>query len=99
MMKLTELDPRWYVLEDGGPRVGLTFLCPCCKRQRIGVAFHHQGHEAIDDAYIKAHATGREDHIWTIVGPEDFSVLGLTPSIDASASGHWHGFITNGEAR
>lgn len=23
--------------------------------------------------------------------------LTVTPSIDASASGHWHGFITNGE--
>ena len=25
--------------------------------------------------------------------------LTVTPSIDASASGHWHGFITNGEIR
>lgn len=23
----------------------------------------------------------------------------VTPSIDASASGHWHGFITNGDVK
>jgi hypothetical protein len=43
---------------------------------------------------------------WTITGtrPSDPSEafpdnLTVTPSIDASASGHWHGFITNGEIR
>lgn len=25
--------------------------------------------------------------------------LTLTPSVDASKHGHWHGFITNGEIR
>jgi len=25
--------------------------------------------------------------------------ISVTPSIDASASGHWHGFITNGEIK
>lgn len=28
-----------------------------------------------------------------------FDTLSLTPSVDASKSGHWHGYITNGEAR
>jgi hypothetical protein len=27
----------------------------------------------------------------------DFNTLSISPSIDASNSGHWHGFITNGE--
>jgi len=35
---------------------------------------------------------------WTRTG-DDFSSMSITPSIDASESGHWHGFITNGEAR
>jgi hypothetical protein len=100
-MKLTDLDPRWYVFEDGGPRVGLTFECPCClgtdKATRIGVVFHKQGHEAIDDAYILARHP--DEKIWTMVGPDNFSILTLTPSIDASHVGHWHGFVTNGEAR
>lgn len=34
---------------------------------------------------------------WTVHGPLDFAVLTITPSIDGSAGGLWHGFITNGE--
>lgn len=30
---------------------------------------------------------------------EGFERMSLTPSLDASASGHWHGFITDGEIR
>ena len=99
-MKLTELEPHWFVLEKAGPRVGLSFLCPHCMRQRLAVAFHHHGKAAIEDQYILAHH-GAEDtqHIWDLQGQDDFSTMTLTPSIDASKSGHWHGFITNGEVR
>jgi hypothetical protein len=38
----------------------------------------------------------REDYAWTFSG-KDFATITITPSIDASASGHWHGCITNGE--
>lgn len=34
---------------------------------------------------------------WQRTG-DDFETLSCTPSIDASQAGHWHGFITNGEA-
>lgn len=94
-MKLSDLDPHWYALEEGGPRVGLTFLCPHCRIQRIGVTFHHRGREAIEDAYIHARASAGE-LIWTEDG-EDFNNLSLTPSVDVSAAGHWHGFVTGGE--
>jgi hypothetical protein len=33
---------------------------------------------------------------WTM-GGQTFEDLTLTPSIDVSAAGHWHGFITNGD--
>lgn len=33
---------------------------------------------------------------WQFSG-QDFETLTVSPSIDASASGHWHGNITNGE--
>ena len=33
--------------------------------------------------------------LWKRTG-ENFETLTLTPSVDASAEGHWHGFITNG---
>jgi len=109
-MRLTDLNPRWFALENGGPRVGLTFDCPCCVQreiaynlrghcntERLGIAFHHRGHEAIDDQYIRAHGHGSDRHIWDLNSDEDFDTLTLTPSIDASASGHWHGFVTNGQ--
>ncbi len=37
-------------------------------------------------------------YVWSFVG-NDFKTLTVTPSIDASASGNWHGYITNGEVR
>ncbi len=102
-VKLLDLQPKWWRFELGGPRVGLTFLCPCCvgtdRETHLGIAFEHRGHEAIDRAYIKAHGHGSEEHIWELMSEEDFATLTLTPSIDASKTGHWHGFITNGEAR
>ena len=36
--------------------------------------------------------------LWQRTG-DTFETLSLSPSIDASASGHWHGFVTNGEVR
>jgi Family of unknown function (DUF6527) len=39
----------------------------------------------------------KEAQAWVITG--DFSNMTVTPSLDASASGHWHGSITNGECQ
>jgi hypothetical protein len=97
-MKLTELEPRWWNLLQDDIHVGLTFLCPHCKTERLGIAFHHRGHEMIEDQYIKAH-DGNNRFVWTMDGLEDFDCLTITPSIDASAFRHWHGFITNGEVK
>lgn len=36
----------------------------------------------------------RDEFCWTITG--DFSNMTVSPSIDASNSGHWHGSIING---
>lgn len=96
-MNLTDLEPRWFVLEEGGPIVGVGFLCPHCREQRLAILFQNRGEEVVDTAYIRARRP--EGFIWTVEGPEDFAVLTVTPSIDASHLGHWHGFITNGEIR
>lgn len=98
-MKLTELNPRWFVNCDGGPRIGLTFDCPHCREQRLAINFHHRGHEAIEDAAILAAHPGGIGNIWTLDGSDDFATLTITPSVDASKYGHWHGFITSGEIR
>jgi hypothetical protein len=96
-MRLSELNPRWFSLEPNGPKVGLTFDCPHCRTQRLGVSFHESGKEAIQDAYIHAHSP-TTDHIWTRSG-DDFEILSLSPSVDASASGHWHGFVAAGNVQ
>ena len=39
---------------------------------------------------------------WTPQPPAEqanFAMISVTPSIDASASGHWHGFVTSGEIK
>jgi hypothetical protein len=33
---------------------------------------------------------------WTLVG-DSFESLTISPSVDASAAGHWHGFIQAGK--
>lgn len=97
-MKLTELNPRWYALQEGGPRVGLTFDCPHCRSRRLGVGFHHAASDLIADAEPETHGPGESR--WVISGDQhttSFESVSLTPSIDASKFGCWHGFITNGE--
>lgn len=102
-MKLSELNPRWIVDADivlgGGPSVhdadrygmAISFDCPHCRSTRLAVWFANpvDGKPPTDDAQL----------LWTRSGGTTFDDLSLTPSIDASAHGHWHGFITNGEAR
>lgn len=95
-MKLLELNPRWFTLENDGPIVVLTFDCPHCRQERLGVIFHARGEEAIQDAYIMTHSP-MTNHIWAKDG--DFTDLTLSPSVDASHSGHWHGYIINGEVQ
>jgi hypothetical protein len=91
-MKLTELNPRW--LGYDGEKLGLSFDCPHCKVQRLAVAFHHHGNALTDDQHILAEHPMTK--IWDFIGT-DFEDATLSPSIDTSASGHWHGFITNGQ--
>lgn len=102
-MRLTELDPRWFTFAhpaDGVDiRIGLTFLCPHCRVQRLGVAFT----PAIDPAgMIPKFGIQLEKMAWQRQG-DTFDTLTITPSIDASHAatmgfeGHWHGYITSGE--
>ena len=100
-MRLTELKPRWaadydiligdHVVHDEN-RVGmaLTFECPHCRTTRLGVFFRNP----VDG---KAHSDDYDNaHLWMRTG-DTFETLSLSPSIDASASGHWHGYITGGD--
>ena len=95
-MRFTELNPRWYVLNDGGPRVGFTFDCPHCRTSRLAVAVHDAGHKIISEQEPEVYHPG---YVWQITEGTDFHDITITPSVDASKSGHWHGCIIKGEAQ
>lgn len=105
-MKLTELEPRWIHLNL------FVFLCPHCRKQLLScknVAMTAQEQYDIFEREFGEDATHwpvatRDGCAWSIGGtvpanPDAAFVedLSVTPSIDASASGHWHGYITKGE--
>lgn len=98
-MRLIELNPRWLSADV------FAFDCPHCRTtkllcKRVAMPFKDQ---------VKLVNANPEDDwdwpidfipmnsqaAWTMTG--QFESMTVTPSIDASASGHWHGYITNGE--
>src|SRR3569833_3551737 len=100
-MRLTELNPRW--VGTGTIITGITFDCPHCRAQRLGVTFKN----AIDPEGWLAKGVTRHHAAseWNRVG-ETFEKLTLTPSIDTTRpdpnsrvdfQGHWHGYIVHGE--
>lgn len=92
-MRLTELEPRWVSTRHSPDLVGVTFRCPHCREQRIGVLFV----EEIDrDGLPNAVHWADQQKKWHREG-DTFETLTLSPSIDCSASGHWHGFVRVGE--
>lgn len=97
-MKLTDLEPRFYVTHEGGTPVGISFDCPHCRGSgpRLAIAIHMDGTNFDPDPENDQQFPAGE-HIWSIASGSDFSDLSLTPSVDASATGHWHGYVTNGE--
>lgn len=105
-MRLADLNPRWFTYGNSPDIVGVTFDCPCCTpngkpnslgqnyRPRLGVLFVEEIDR--DGLSNEIHWT-RAGRKWNRTG-ETFDTLTLTPSIDASNFGHWHGVITNGVA-
>jgi hypothetical protein len=104
-MKLTDLEPRWACDADiviGGivqhfenrHGMAVSFECPCCRdtprATRLAVWFANP----IDDLP----PTDDASTLWQRSG-DTFETLSLSPSIDASKHGHWHGHISNGEIR
>lgn len=91
-MKLSELAPRFWGVN--GERLGMSFNCPHCLTTRLAIALHVDGHLTLDKSHIMAVAP-ETHHIWECTS-EDFSAMTVSPSVDASAQGHWHGFIRAG---
>lgn len=100
-MKLTDLDPSWIVEGAGRNGMGVMFWCPHCRDRYVGVMFANpidRGPPPTEASRTRTDANGVRtvEPLWQRTG-ETFETLTLTPSIDVSKSGHWHGFVTNGE--
>lgn len=110
-MRLTELSPRWLtpnvfifrcphcVLRGGDGKYDQYWLSvkniPMSTDDQIKLFEQNKDLQDIKGAFIVV--PDKEECCWNISG-QDFNTMSVTPSLDASASGHWHGFITNGEA-
>ena len=105
-VKLTDLEPEWLTSDV------FIFKSPTgrgdwltCKR----VAMSTKDQQKLIygdwmDASTRTKWVGKSvvlttpDCAWKFEG-NDFKTLTVTPSVDASASGNWHGFITSGAIR
>jgi hypothetical protein len=108
-MRLADLEPRWIVgspLYDGINRTGMgvSFDCPLHREHRLAVFFANPidggpPHRRTGEGWIPG-TTEYPAHspLWQRAG-ELLQSLTLTPSVDASGVGCWHGFIENGEVR
>ena len=110
-MRLSELKPVW--LERDGRRIGFTFLCPCCLKNRLTcfaepTPFRDQVkimHAALcstpedEDDWPIDWVPSKATFGWTLSNLDNFETMTVKPSIDASASGNWHGWITDGEVK
>lgn len=105
-MRLTELEPRWI------HRNVFVFLCPHCRKvmlacKNVEMSLKDQSklfEKEFGKDWNMMIVRADPDCSWAITGstPADpraafIGDLTVTPSVDASKSGHWHGHITNGE--
>ncbi len=114
-MRLVELEPRWFAEQGRhGQGLSFWCPCcvgkPCAVR--LGVAFAptldggppiNLGSKTLFPALWPKEGERPVTTVppgihWQRTG-EGFDSLTLSPSVDASAAGHWHGFVANGEVR
>lgn len=98
-MKLTDLEARW--LSENM----FAFRCPHCQNTWLTCKNVVMGNREQRELATAANLdpTGpkygcvltqeKVAWVWTTM---DFHTMSVTPSIDASKSGHWHGYIKNG---
>jgi hypothetical protein len=103
-MKLTDLDPRWLIKD--GRRIGFTFISPTDPKWRQSCFVEKTPHKVQWDLFELAYGEHcavqgcNTDAAWIIEGEidkADFTTMSVTPSLDGSKGGLWHGFITRGQ--
>lgn len=84
-----------FVSPKGRHGVAVQFRCPCClateRATRIIVPFMNPIDGGSPDPSLNAKGI-----LWVRHG-DTLETLSLTPSVDYSHAGHWHGFVSNGE--
>lgn len=103
-MRLLDLDPTW-LLKDG-KRIGFTFVCPTkpdyrqsCFPNPPKVSEQVDLFDIIHGEHTMVQPCNPAQH-WSIAGDIEaatFETMTVTPSLDGSPGGLWHGFITNGQ--
>ena len=100
VMKLTELRPVWLSFGGSNRKTGFIFDCPCCRSIKLTCkciyATMREQVEVMRSLGLdpRQFVPTAEKTVWKWEG--DFINLNVSPSIDASSSGHWHGFIKGG---
>lgn len=97
-MKLTDLSPRWMTPDlfifKSPTGHGNWLMC-----KRVAMPIREQlelCYRVAPDLKGQSIVPMQADFCWNFAG-NDFETMTVTPSIDASRSGNWHGFITGGE--
>ncbi len=96
-MRLIDLMPRWV-----HPKV-FTFLCPHCQLILLSCKTAPMDSQTQWDLFDRVYGPDSSHLVvpcdaqssWVVSG-EDFANMTVSPSLDASKSGHWHGFISQG---
>lgn len=96
-MLLTDLNPRWI-----HPNI-FAFDCPCCGKVTLTCKNIFMKVTDQIELFEKVFGEGNISNVvpcdknnsWNIQGT--FDNMTVTPSLNAEASGHWHGFITEGK--
>jgi hypothetical protein len=100
-VRLVDLMPRWV-----HPNV-FAFLCPHCRDvflscKNVVMARREQCEIFEADPIGAAGVTVvlcKPEMAWNYPTGADFRSITVTPSLDAGASGHWHGRIIEGEIK
>lgn len=99
-MKLTELDPHW--IDDGwlglpGRRgIGMWFRCPSHLEKGDSDLVWIMFDNPLDGGEHYPTTGDLVNTLWHREG-DTFETITISPSIDGSKYGCWHGFIRNGE--
>jgi hypothetical protein len=86
--------PAWAAQRTAQVRLAVQFANPIGTDPKPLMTFREK-HQHVHDLRTFDVPPG---FLWTRSG-ETFENMSFSPSVDASASGHWHGYVTDGEVR